>query len=134
MVRQTIGGLPGRLFVGLGSRFSRFFSIAACASGLALSSLAAPLPQALAQGYEFADQAELFEFVKQDCGACHGLSLKGGLGKPLLKENIDHFDLETLEEVILDGIPDTAMPPWRGLLKEEDVKAIAKALKDGKVQ
>jgi cytochrome c55X len=84
--------------------------------------------------FDFKTHSEMSDFVRQDCGACHGLSLKGGLGRPLLKENLDHFDLETLEEIILDGIPDTAMPPWRGLLDEAQAKQIAKALKEGTIE
>ncbi len=84
--------------------------------------------------YDFETHSEMSEFVRQDCGACHGLSLKGGLGRPLLKESLDHFDLETLEEIILDGIPDTAMPPWRGILDEAQAKQIAKALKEGNIE
>ncbi|MCT4656358.1 MAG: cytochrome c [Cohaesibacter sp.] len=99
--------------------------------------IAAPFVTAsalLANEFDFTTDTEMSEFVRQDCGACHGLTLKGGLGRPLLKENLEHFDLETIEEVILDGIPDTAMPPWRGLLSEDQVRQIAKALKEGTIQ
>ena len=84
--------------------------------------------------FDFTTHSEMSEFVRQDCGACHGLTLKGGLGKPLLKENLEHFDLETIEMVIEDGIPDTAMPPWRGVLTQDQIKRIAKALKEGNIE
>lgn len=99
--------------------------------GLALGTSFLPV---MAGEYDFSTHADMSDFVRQDCGACHGLSLKGGLGRPLLKENLEHFDLETLEEIILDGIPDTAMPPWRGILNEAQVQQIAKALKEGNIQ
>ena len=56
------------------------------------------------------DPAALERLVRQDCGACHGLTLKGGLGPDIRPQSLTHYDPETLSAVILDGIPDTAMP------------------------
>ncbi len=74
---------------------------------------------------------ELVRLVRQDCGSCHGLTLKGGLGKPLLPENLAGRDADTLAQIILDGIPGTPMPPWRGILAENDALWIARKLKEG---
>ena len=74
---------------------------------------------------------ELVYLVRQDCGSCHGMTLKGGLGKPLLPANIEETPAEVLAAIILDGIPDTPMPPWRGLLSEDEALWIARALKKG---
>ncbi len=74
---------------------------------------------------------ELVRLVRHDCGSCHGLTLKGGLGKPLLPENLAGRDAETLAQIILDGIPGTPMPPWRGILSERDALWIARKLKEG---
>jgi len=74
---------------------------------------------------------ELIRLVRQDCGSCHGLTLKGGLGKPLLPENLAGRDADTLAQIILDGIPGTPMPPWRGILSERDARWIARKLKEG---
>ena len=76
-------------------------------------------------------QAELIYLVRQDCGSCHGMTLKGGLGKPLLPVNVNDTPIEALASIILDGIPDTPMPPWRGLLSENDAEWIAHQLKKG---
>ena len=38
-------------------------------------------------------QAELSHMVKQDCGSCHGMTLKGGLGPALLEENLQNLSL-----------------------------------------
>ncbi|PLX37318.1 MAG: cytochrome C [Hyphomicrobiales bacterium] len=78
--------------------------------------------------------AELTEFVRQDCGSCHGMTMKGGLGRPLTKEALADFDEETLNLIILDGIPETAMPPWRPLLSEAEVAWISRALKEGHIE
>lgn len=69
--------------------------------------------------------AELEHLVLQDCGSCHGLTKKGGLGSPLVYNAIAHYDPDTLSAVILDGVPGTAMPPWRPLLSEDDAMWIA---------
>lgn len=73
----------------------------------------------------------LTDFVQQDCGSCHGITLEGGLGGPLLPENLEHYDLDVLQEVILGGLPGTAMPRWRGFLNEEEAAFIAEGLKTG---
>ncbi|PRY21869.1 cytochrome c55X [Aliiruegeria haliotis] len=77
------------------------------------------------------DPEALEHLVKQDCGSCHGLTLKGGLGPDIRPEAISHFDAETLSEVVLDGIPGTAMPPWRPLMSEAEAAWIAEYLLTG---
>ena len=76
----------------------------------------------------------LANFVRQDCGSCHGLTLKGGLGRPLTADRLDHFDVETLRDIVLNGIPGTAMPPWAGILTAEQADWIARQLKEGTLQ
>ena len=76
------------------------------------------------------DRARALEhMVSQDCGSCHGLTLKGGLGRPLTREALVHADPDGLALIILDGIPGTAMPPWRPLLTEDEALWIASYLK-----
>lgn len=67
----------------------------------------------------------LEHMVIQDCGSCHGLTMKGGLGKPLTAAALDGAAPEALAAIILDGVPGTAMPPWRPLLTEEEAGWIA---------
>lgn len=74
------------------------------------------------------DPNALRRLVHQDCGSCHGLSLKGGLGPDLRSDTLQHYNPEILTGVILDGIPDTAMPPWRPLISEEEAEWIARYL------
>jgi cytochrome c55X len=77
-----------------------------------------------------AERAQALEhLVLQDCGSCHGLTLKGGLGRPLTAEALAHADPEGLALIILDGVPGTAMPPWRPLLTEDEALWIASYLK-----
>ena len=77
------------------------------------------------------DPVKLANLVRQDCGSCHGLTLKGGLGKPLTVEQLVFWDRDQLVHIILDGIPGTPMPPWRPLLSELDARWIADRLKQG---
>ncbi|HMN37658.1 MAG TPA: cytochrome c [Hyphomicrobium sp.] len=76
------------------------------------------------------DRARSLEsLVRQDCGSCHGMTLKGGLGPDLLASRLSNVPSETLAAIILNGVPGTPMPAWRGLLSEEDALWIADYLK-----
>lgn len=76
-------------------------------------------------------QQELLHLLKQDCGSCHGLTLKGGLGPALLPENLTGKPVSFLATTILQGRPGTAMPPWKALLKPEEAEWIADVLVHG---
>jgi cytochrome c55X len=72
--------------------------------------------------------AELERLVRHDCGSCHGMTLKGGLGSDLRAATLAGTAPETLAQIVLDGIPGTAMPPWRSLLTEGEALWIAEYL------
>ncbi len=75
-------------------------------------------------------QKTLLYLLRQDCGSCHGMTLKGGLGPALLPETLANKPTEFLVQTILDGRPNTAMPPWRGLLTQaEAVWLVAELVK-----
>ncbi len=48
--------------------------------------------------------------------------------------SLSHYDTETLAGVVLDGIPGTAMPPWRPLISEKDAERIAEYLLQGELK
>lgn len=98
---------------------------------LALVFLALAAGKEAAAAPDVARQAQLVHLVRQDCGACHGMTLKGGLGSPLLPDTLAEKPDEAVAATILDGRPGTPMPPWRGLLSEDDVYWIVHYLKDG---
>ena len=79
-------------------------------------------------------KGELRNLVVQDCGSCHGMTLKGGLGTPLRPADLDGVDAETIAQIVLDGVPGKPMPPWRGLLSQSEAEWIAHALKAGVVK
>lgn len=86
---------------------------------------------ARAEGPAPGRQGELSFLLTQDCGSCHGLTMKGGLGSPLLPESLAGKDREALAGVVLDGIPGTPMPPWRSLLTPEEALWIIDRLRHG---
>ena len=77
------------------------------------------------------DAAKLSNLLRQDCGSCHGLTLQGGLGKPLIAERLAPWNREQLVHIILDGVPGTPMAGWRPLLSEAEAVWIAETLKKG---
>lgn len=58
-------------------------------------------------------QQELLHLVKHDCGSCHGMTLKGGLGPSLLPESLKNKPDELLFVTILEGRHGTPMPPGK---------------------
>lgn len=76
---------------------------------------------------------QLIHIVKQDCGSCHGMTLKGGLGPALLPENLEDKPVFFLQHTILHGRAGTAMPPWKTLLTEQESLWISQQLKAGKI-
>jgi len=78
-----------------------------------------------------AHQVELIRLVRQDCGACHGMTLKGGLGSPLLPENLRDKPASSLVATVLHGRPGTAMPAWKTILSEADAEWIITKLLAG---
>lgn len=80
------------------------------------------------------DQArrnELVQFIRQDCGACHGMQLTGGLGPPLTPAALRDKPVASLKATILDGRRGTAMPPWRPFFTEEEADWMAALLVRG---
>jgi cytochrome c55X len=78
-----------------------------------------------------ARQAELRHLLLQDCGSCHGLTLKGGLGPALLPGTLKDKDAESLAQIVLHGVPGTPMPPWAPELSEREARWLAGVLKEG---
>ncbi len=92
----------------------------ACALGSAAPSAADPMAAPRAR--------ELERLVRQDCGSCHGMTLKGGLGPDIRAGRLAGTDPASLAAIILDGVPGKPMPPWRPLLSESDALWIANYL------
>ncbi len=76
-------------------------------------------------------QKQLVHLVRQDCGSCHGLSLKGGLGPPLTPEILREKPAESLVATIYGGRPGTPMPPWHRFLTESEAEWVVAQLLQG---
>lgn len=77
------------------------------------------------------EQIRLKRLLVQDCGSCHGLQMKGGLGPALRPADLADKPASSLVATILYGRPGTAMPPWQGLLDESEAKWLVEQLLKG---
>lgn len=78
-----------------------------------------------------ARQNELLYFVKHDCGSCHGMTLKGGLGPALLPGTLSAKPKGFLVTTIMEGRENTAMPPWKSMLTRNEATWITEQLQQG---
>lgn len=74
---------------------------------------------------------ELVHIVRQDCGSCHGLAFKGGLGPALTPETLADKPAEGLVATIVGGRPGTPMPPFHTILSEAEAVWIVDQLMRG---
>ena len=65
-------------------------------------------------------QITLRNLLKNDCGACHGLTLQGGMGPALLSDSLAGKSDEFLVSTILNGRKGTAMPPWQPFMNHDE--------------
>lgn len=76
-------------------------------------------------------ERELVHLVRQDCGSCHGLLFRGGLGPALTPEALAGRPREGLIATIIGGRPGTPMPPFGALLSEAEAAWIVDRLLEG---
>ena len=98
---------------------------------LSLLFLTIALADAAAGAPDQARQRDLRHLLIHDCGSCHGTRMAGGLGPPLLPENLAAKPDEVLAAIILNGVPGSAMPPWRPFLTEEETRWLVETLRRG---
>jgi cytochrome c55X len=77
-------------------------------------------------------QTALRNLLNNDCGACHGLTLQGGMGPALLPESLAGKSDEFLVSTILNGRKGTAMPPWQTFMNEDEALWLIDVLLKGK--
>ena len=100
---------------------------------LLIGAVIASIEVLLAGPTELTDQrkAELLHLLKHDCGSCHGMTLKGGLGPALTADVIGEKPRDYLELTILEGRNGTPMPPWNTILSPEEVSWLVDLLITG---
>jgi len=99
--------------------------------GIAVLLLSVALSQTARADPSAVRQADLVYQLRQDCGACHGMTLKGGLGPPLLPTALADKPNNALVETILDGRPGTPMPPWAFEITPDEAAWLVRRLKEG---
>ncbi|WP_435100184.1 c-type cytochrome [Arhodomonas sp. AD133] len=77
-------------------------------------------------------RAEIAHLVRQDCGSCHGLRLRGGLGPALTPRALQGRASAGLEATIKHGRPGTAMPPWEPFLTDDEIRWVVESLRQGR--
>lgn len=97
-------------------------------------SLVIAVPLAASDGVSADRELELRNLLVQDCGSCHGLTMRGGLGPALLPDALSGKSAETISAVIMNGRPGTAMPPWRSLLSPAEARWMTEVLLSGELQ
>ncbi len=83
----------------------------------------------LAEPPDFARQQALRNLLAHDCGACHGLSLQGGLGSALTPQALADKSDAFLVTTILEGRSGTAMPPWKRFLSNSEAQWLVMQLR-----
>ncbi len=66
--------------------------------------------------------------LKHDCGSCHGLTLQGGLGPPLLAQDLANKPDDYLIDTIQNGRKGTAMPPWKPFISTAETRWLIQTL------
>ena len=74
---------------------------------------------------------QLIHLVRQDCGSCHGMTLRGGLGPALTPQALQGKPVESLVATIVHGRAGTPMPPWQRFLSEAEAGWIVERLLGG---
>jgi len=71
---------------------------------------------------------EAHEFFAANCAACHGQNREGLVGPALTPSILTQAD-EVYADVIKNGRPGTAMPPWGGMMSDADINTLVHFLK-----
>lgn len=105
----------------------------ACGLAMLMLTLSAMAHAALAEQAPAPErQREIIQLLQQDCGSCHGLTLKGGLGPPLTPDALAGKPAATLQATIVNGRPGTPMAPWRPFLNDTEAAWLVERLLQGK--
>ena len=76
-------------------------------------------------------QNELRNLLLQDCGSCHGMTLKGGLGPALTPDIMATRSRDMVRVTIEQGRSGTPMPPWKNMLSKDDIDWLVDTLYKG---
>ncbi len=74
-------------------------------------------------------QKQLMHLLLADCGSCHGMTLKGGLGPSLLAQDLKVKTNQQLFYIIKFGTTETPMPPWEQFLNDSEINWMINTLR-----
>jgi len=72
-----------------------------------------------------AESPSVEKLYAEHCVSCHGADRFGKMGPALLPENLGRLKREEAQNVIRDGRALTQMPPYRNILSDEQITALA---------
>lgn len=66
------------------------------------------------------------------CAGCHGVNRQGvsGLGPALTPDSLRALSYTEIRDIILNGRSNTAMPPFKSALSQEEIDALVQLIKD----
>ena len=100
------------------------------ATSLLLATALLALPVGATDSISLERKAALDHLLLHDCGSCHGLTMKGGLGPALTAERLAAFADDDLIAVILEGRPGTPMPPWETELSHAEAAWLVRRMRE----
>lgn len=74
------------------------------------------------------------EVFKQECQKCHGINHEGGKGANLTQDELIKKDTYELEQIILNGIANSAMPSYKDKFSKADISKMVDYLQNFKGQ
>ncbi len=72
------------------------------------------------------------ELYAGKCAVCHGDKRQGvsGLAPELSPDSLERLDHAEIRDILLNGRPGTAMPPFKAALSQEEIDALVRLIKD----
>ncbi len=72
------------------------------------------------------------ELYTGKCAGCHGDKRQGvsGFAPELTPDSLERLSHTEIQGILLNGLPGTAMPPFKGMLSQEEIDALVQYIKD----
>lgn len=70
------------------------------------------------------------EVYEASCAGCHGVDGAGTASGKALADAATNWELSDIEEVVIDGVPSTAMPAFATTLSDEEITSVSAYIQD----
>jgi len=92
------------------------------------------LQPVLMMGQSRIGTGSIMELYTQNCATCHGQNMEGGLGSSLIDDVWKYgASDDAIAKVIRDGVPEMGMVPWKGVLGEDQIRALVILMREQKL-